>query len=321
MDFSLETLTAAINELPHQPTALGDSGLFSYDGVATLTVDIEKKGGLLSLVNTAPRGAPGESVGRDARNLRTFRVPHIPLNDQILADEVQGVRLFGTADQPEPVEARLDSVLAMGKMRLDYTLEAHRIGALKGIVLDKDGSVLYDFFTEFGVAQQTLDFALDTATTEVRAKCDEALDLAADELGGVMMTGAIGWCGASFFRNLITHKTTKESYLGQAEAAQLRSAMPDSFDYGGITFRKYRGRIGATPMIADNDCFIVPTGVPDLLIGRFAPAPYNETVNTKGLPMYAKAIEKRNGTGYDVEMQTNPFHACTRPRAIIRGTI
>lgn len=321
MDFSLETLTAAINELPHQPTALGDSGIFEYDGVATLTVEVEKKGNTLSLVATAPRGSGGEAIGRDERNLRNFRVPHIPLADQIMADEVQGVRMFGTTDQPEPLQARMNSVLAIGKARLDYTLEYHRMGALKGIVYDKDGSVLYNFFTEFGVAQNELDFALDVTTTETRAKCDEALDLIADELGGVMMTGAIGWCGADFFRSITTHKTTKESYLGQAEAAQLRSAMPDSFDYGGITWRKYRGRVGATPMIATTDAYIVPTGVPSLLIGRFAPAPYNETVNSKGMPMYAKAIEKRNGTGYDIEMQTNPFHACTRPRAIVKATI
>lgn len=321
MDFSLETLTAAINELPHVPTALGDSGLFSYNGVATLTVDIEKKGNTLGLVGTAPRGSGGEAIGRAERNLRTFRVPHVPMTDQIMADEVQGVRQFGQELQAEPLQARINDVLTIGKQRLDYTLEYHRMGALKGIVYDKDGAVLYNFFTEFGVEQNVLDFALDQAATEVRAKCDEALDRAADELGGVMMTGAVGWCGADFFRSLITHKTTKESYLGQAEAAQLRAAMPDSFDYGGITFRKYRGKVGSTPMIAATDCFIVPTGVPELLIGRFAPAPYNETVNTLGLPMYAKAIEKRNGTGYDIEMQSNPFHACTRPRAIIKATI
>ena len=57
MDFSLETLTAAINELPHLPTQLGDSGLFEYDGVATLSIDIEKEGHTLSLVPTAARGA------------------------------------------------------------------------------------------------------------------------------------------------------------------------------------------------------------------------------------------------------------------------
>lgn len=321
MDFSLETLTASINDIPHLPTQLGDSGLFEYAGVPTLTVAIEKKGFALDIVATAARGAPGQSMGRDARELRDFRVPHLPLYDQIMADEVQGVRQFGTADQPEALETRVNDVLRIGKGRLDYTLEAHRVGALKGIVYDKDGSVLYNFFTEFGVAQQTLDFALDVTTTEVRSKCDEALDLSHDVLAGVMMTGAIGWCGKNFFRSLVVHKSVKETYLNQAQAAELRGAVPDSIDFGGINFRRYRGKIGATPMIADDECFIVPSGVPGLLLGRFAPAPYNETVNTIGLPMYAKAIEKRNGTGYDLEMQSNPLHVCTRPRAIIRATV
>lgn len=321
MDFSLETLTAAINEMPHKPTLLGDSGLFSYNGVATLTVDIEKEGYALSIVGTAPRGSAGESIGRKSRNTRTFRIPHIPLNDQIMADEVQGVRQFGTTDQPEPLQKRLDDVMALGMQRLDYTLEFHRMGALKGIVYDKDNSVLFDFFTEFGVAQNTLDFELDVATTDVRGKCDQALDLIAEELGGTMMTGAVAWCGAGFFRSLITHKSTKETYLNQAQAAELRGAIPESFDFGGITFRKYRGKVGGVAMVGDADCYIVPTGVPDLLIGRFAPAPYNETVNTLGLPIYAKGIEKRNGTGWDIEMNTSPIHVNTRPRAVIKGSV
>lgn len=318
MDFSLQTLTAAIIEMPHLPTQLGDSGLFTYAGVPTLTVDIEKQGNTLALVQTAPRGAPGQAMGRKGRNIRTFRLPHLPLNDQVLADEVQGVRAFGTTDEPEPLQRRVNEVMQLGVNRLDYTLEYHRMGALKGIVFDADGSELFNYFTEFDVAQNSMFFGLDSASTEVRAKCDEACDLIADELGGIMMTGVEAYAGKTFWRSLITHKTTKESYLGQAEAAQLRSAMPDTFDYGGINWKRYRGKVGSTPMVADDEAYIVPTGVPDLLIGRFAPANYNETVNTVGLPIYAKGIEKRNGTGWDLEMQSNPIHILTRPRAVIK---
>lgn len=321
MDFSLETLTAAINELPHLPTQLGDAGLFDYAGVATLTVDIEKQGHTLALVPTTARGAPAQAMGRKTRNLRTFRIPHLPLADQVLADEVQGVRAFGTTDQPEPLDRRVTEVLQLGVQRLDYTLEYQRVGALKGIVYDADGSVLYNFFDEFDVAQNTLDFELDTAATEVRTKCDEAFDLIADELGGIMVTGADAWVGKTFWRSLITHKTVKETYLNQSQASELRSALPDTFDFGGINFRRYRGKVGATPMVADNEAYIVPRGVPQLLIGRFAPANYNETVNTIGLPLYAKGLEKRNGTGWDLEMQSNPIHINTRPRAVIKATI
>lgn len=319
MDFSLETLTAAINEMPHQPTQLGDSGLFEYAGVSTLIVEIEKKGYTLGIVNTAPRGASGELMGRTHRDLRPFRVPHLPLFDQVMADEVQGVRQFGTTDQPEPLEAKINEVMALGKGQLDYTLEYHRVGALKGIVYDKDGTVLHNFFTEFDVAQQTHDFNLDNGDTDVREECDIVLEKISDHLGGVTMTGAVAWCGKTFFRDLVGHPSVKQTYLNQAQAAELRTQLPDSVDVGGIIFRRYRGSVGGTAMIGDGDCYIVPTGVSQLLIGRFAPAPYNETVNTVGLPFYAKAIEKRNGTGWDLEMQTNPLHVCTRPRAIIKG--
>lgn len=321
MDFSLETLTAAINDMPHLPTQLGDSGLVTYDGVATTSVDLESDGYTIQLVQSAARGAPGQSIGRGQRKLRNLRLSHLPQEDAIMADEVQGVRAFGTTDQPEPLQDRMNKVLLIGSQNNDYTLEYHRVGALKGIVYDKSGAVLHNFFDEFGVTQNTLDFELDTASTEVRSKCDQALDLIADELQGVMMTGAIAFCGRDFFRSLITHKTTKESYLATAEAAALRGAMPNSFDYGGVTWVKYRGSVGGVPMIANNEAYIVPLGVPGLLIGRFGPAPYNETVNTKGLPMYAKAKENEQGTGWKVWMQSNPIHINTRPRAIIKATV
>lgn len=62
-------------------------------------------------------------------------------------------------------------------------------------------------------------------------------------------------------------------------------------------------------------------GVPDLFITRFAPADYNETVNTPGLPFYSRAIEKRNGKGYDLEVQMNAISVCTRPQTLRRLTL
>ena len=49
--------------------------------------------------------------------------------------------------------------------KMDATLEHLRIGAIKGQILDADGSaVIYDLFTEFGVtAHAEIDFDLDNA--------------------------------------------------------------------------------------------------------------------------------------------------------------
>jgi hypothetical protein len=45
-----------------------------------------------------------------------------------------------------------------------------------------------------------------------------------------------------------------------------------------------------------------------------------ETVNTIGLPYYAKQEELRMGKGIDLESQSNPISICTRPRAVIKLT-
>lgn len=322
MDFSLQTLTAAINELPHLPSQLGDSGLFEYAGVATTTVHVEKQGGTLSLVASKARGAPGSPIGRDSRNLRPFIVPHLPLNDALLADEVQGVRAFGSENAPLPVQTKLNEVMKKGMNRLDYTLEHMRVGALKGIVYDHDGTtVLHDFFAEFGVAQNTLSFALGTDTTKIRAKCNQVIKSLTQELGGTMATGFEAYCGADFWEQFITHKMVEATYLNQAAANDLRGSTQDAVTFGGITWRPYRGIANGADMIGANDSYVVPRGVPGLLIGRFAPADYIDTVNTLGLPIYAKGIEMRNGKGWDIEMQSNPIHILTRPRAVMKATL
>ncbi len=320
--FQLEVLTAAINEIPHLPSMLGDDGLFEYAGVASKSIRVEKQGTVLALVASKPRGSAGSEIGRTARTLRPFDLVHLPLEDRILADEVQGVRQFGTDGTLTPLQARINEVLQLAMRRIDLTLEYHRVGCLKGQVIDADGTtVLHDMFTEFGVAQNVIDFELDSATTLVRTKCATALDAIEDELGGVPYTDVVAYCGRTYWTSLIEHKSVKETYLNQVQAAQLRGNPTETLDFGGIRWKKYRGAANGSQMIGANDAYIVPRGVPGLLLGRFGPGDYNDTVNTVGHPVYAQGIPMRNNKGWDVEVQSNVIHLSTRPRAIIKATV
>jgi len=46
-----------------------------------------------------------------------------------------------------------------------------------------------------------------------------------------------------------------------------------------------------------------------------------ETVNTMGLPLYAKSEPLPLGKGYRLEAQSNPLNLVTRPAAMIKLTI
>jgi Phage major capsid protein E len=61
-----------------------------------------------------------------------------------------------------------------------------------------------------------------------------------------------------------------------------------SFEYCGIVFEEYRGRVGTGDFTDASKAYFFPVGVPGLFRQYNAPADFVETANTIGLPRYAK---------------------------------
>jgi hypothetical protein len=64
---------------------------------------------------------------------------------------------------------------------------------------------------------------------------------------------------------------------------------------------------------------IFPVGVPGLYRTVYAPADYIETVNTLGLPRYARQWQSANGKRVEMESQMNALSYCTRPKVLMVG--
>lgn len=319
--FSTMTLTAAIQDVPFVPGRVGELGWFDEEGIFDTTVVIEKENNTLVLVENKPRGSNGQVVGADKRTGIPFQTTHLPQLGAIMADQVTGVRSFGSDNTRETVQAVINKQLEKMRRNLDATHEWQRLGALKGKILDSDGvTVIADIFDRFGLAQQTVGMALNSDTTAVRAKCSQIMDKIEDALGawGFKTTRAL--CGKSFWESLITHKKVEETYLNYQAAAELRGDTREAFEFGGIIWERYRGKVNGKAFIDDDEAYAVPEGVPDLLISRFAPADYMEAVGTMGLPYYTKADMMKRDKGIELEAQSNPIHLCTRPRSIIKLT-
>lgn len=316
--FRLVTLTAAINKIPYQPRRLGQMGLFQERGISTLSVAVEEYNGTLSLVSPQPRGAPGTPVGSGSRKMRDFRAPHIPVVASILADEVMGVRAFGSESEAETLQSLVSERLLEMRNRLEYALETHRVKAVKGTYVDANGDDV-SLFTAFGVSQQTKAVGLHaTNSSAIRQKAFEVRKQIREGLGGLPWSSVRVLCGDDFWAALIEDKDTKATYLNQAAANDLRGDPTQSFTAFGMTWEWYEGTTDAN---MGSDAYAIPMGVPGLFITRFAPANYEEAANREGLPYYAKAEPMRFGKGYDLEAQSNPLNLCTRPRAIIKLTI
>ena len=137
--FTMVALTDAINKMPYVPGRIGQLGLFREQGVSTTSVMIEEREGSLNLVETTARGAPAIQNTTNKRKARSLVVPHVALEDTILADEVQNVRAFGSESMLEGVQAVVNQRMSEMATKMDATLEHLRIGAIKGQILDADG--------------------------------------------------------------------------------------------------------------------------------------------------------------------------------------
>ena len=100
---SMANLTAAINLLPNRYGRLESLNLFPVKPVRFRQILIEEKNGVLNLLPTLPVGSPGTVGQRDKRKMRSFVVPHIPHDDVVLPEEVQGLRAFGSESELETV--------------------------------------------------------------------------------------------------------------------------------------------------------------------------------------------------------------------------
>lgn len=327
--FTVRSLTDAINKIPFVPGRAGIVADWRENGITTTTIWIESKSGVITLVDPSARGGPGASTAKRGREGRPLPIPHYQLDDAVYADEVQNVRAFGQETAVQMVMARVNErQTELSQLRLDPTLEYQRLGALRGMILNADGSVLLDLYDAFGEEpQDEVDFNLDAATDngDIRKTCAQVARMTARSLGGSTFRSIHAFCGDNFYDALVKAKETRATFLNQQEATQLRGPSAFmTFQFGEITFENYRGGTGieeAEPFIEPDKCHIFPLGVPGLYRTVNAPADYIETVNTTGLPRYTKQYRMPNDKGITLEVQANSLSYCTRPRVLIKGKL
>lgn len=321
--FTTTSLTAAINKAPYKPARIGQMGLYRRVPISTLSVFIEEMEGKLSLLTTKRRGGGGSTMAtRETRKVRPFSIYHIPHDDALLADDIQGVRAFGSEMQLEILSQKTNEKLMRLRQNHEATHEYHRIGGIKGIITDGDGSTeLLNLFTEFGLSQQLFyfDFANNTS---IKTTCMEVYDWMEEAVGASPWTSIHAMVGKTFWKELLTSPEVEAAFDRANNGSFLRENQTTgsrSFEYCGITWESYRGAVGATKFVADDAAHFFPVGVPDLFLEHFGPADFIETVNTMGVPVYVKQETMKFDKGVELHSQSNPLYICTRPGLLGKG--
>jgi len=320
--FSVISLTASVNKLPFVPAWIGQQGLFTFRSITTPTAVLEERNGKLYLIPTSARGTMSQMASGNDRKVRTFRVPHMQLNAAVMADDVSGIRAFGTEDQLESVNQVVNDKLETLRQSHEYTHEWHRLGAIKGVILDADGSTeIYDLFDEFGLTQDEIEFDFTDADMDVKTQAIAVKRLVEDALGMAPYQYVQALVGDDFFDALVKHASVKGAYEAYQEGRFSMEDQRAGFEFPtGIRWHNYRGKVGSTPLVAADECHFYPVGVPELFLEICAPADFIEAVNTPGQLLYAKQERLRYDTGVELHTQSNVLEICTRPQCLVKGT-
>ena len=323
--YSLAEMTQAINILPNLYTRLGQIGLFRFQGVTQRAVIIEQREGVLSLLPSVPLGAPATVGNRETRSMRSFALPWIPHDDVILPSDIQGMPLLARSDAPDRLAEVMTEKLTLMRRKHAQTREYMEMNALRGIVKDGAGTTLYNYFTEFGLEQISVDFVFGTAGTNIQGKVRTTLRAIEDNLLGETMTTAHALVSSEFFDKLISHPKTEEAYkfFSATGGQPLREDMRRAFPFAGIFFEEYNGSAtlstgSAERFIPTGEGIAFPMGTFDTFTTYGGPANLLEAANTVGLPLYARQHLDEKGRWIDLMTEASILPVNKRPRIAIR---
>lgn len=318
--FQLTELSQTIIDIPRVPTLLGDLGVFTESGMTGLTFMIERQGSSIKVLPTAPRGGVREPVALGPRKLFPLAAFHIPATWSVMADEVQGVRAFGSTTEVMQVKDIVKQKLDVVKGSFDLTHEWQRVGALKGLVKDADGSTLLDLYDAFDMTQTNVAWDL-SGSGDPKVLAQNLKFAMQAKMGGRSFARIRVICSLSFFQAFVGNAKMAKAWDLWNQGQFYRDDQTNS-DFvwlnGQFAFTIYNGMVGETPMLEDGYAYAYPEGVPGLFQSKFAPADYMETVNTVGLPYYAKQEPMAFNKGVVGESQSNPLHYCSLPEAVFK---
>jgi Phage major capsid protein E len=346
--FTSVTLTEAVERNPYKPDGLGNLRLFEPKPIRTKALAVEQRQGRLVIIPTSARGAPPTERITEKRQARYFEAPRIATADTVYASELMDVREFGTESVMMQVQAevarRLNGPTGLTS-NIEYTWERHRLGAIQGLLLDADGTVLFNWFEEFGIDQPVeIGFNLAQANPPdgvLRTTCNQVVR-GMTRAGQGAFTGRtkiVGLCGDDFWDFLVNHPDVTKTYYNWLQAAELRQgtafrgtgddANPFSANasmltpmlFGDIYWINYRGSDDLVSVAIPSDRVkFFPQGGNDVFTVAWAPSDTAQWINKPGKPTYVLPIMDRDRQKWwRMEVESYPLHICTRPEVLFSG--
>ena len=320
------TLTGAINRVPSRYDRVSRLGIFQPAPVTTKVFSMDDIITSVLMLNPVPTGGTVPMMGNSTRKHIGLETSRYPLDFVIRPSDIQGVRAWGS-EADETYANVLTRKMESKRASFDQTAEYLRVGAIKGVLKNPDGTTVYDFFQVFNVTPKVINFALGNGATNVGGKCREVARWMEDNLLGESFSGLVALCGPTFWEALVTHASVKENFLNVIRQQDI--GVDDyrivGFLHQGIRFIEYAGRGydsasgSLVNFIEPNEAHVVPIGT-SAFQEVYSPPDHIDWVNTPGQYMYTSSALLDHGQGVSVRSEMNILPWMRTPQLLVKLT-
>lgn len=334
--FKTTEMTDAINELENQYGYINSRNYFNMKstGQTAIIFDVNKHD--ITLLPQVNRGDHSATQGKE-REVDTFalKLAYFKHQDRLMTEDIQGWRQPGQEIQETLARATAEKLQDM-RMAADQSTEYMKLQAFKGVFKTPDGKVVADMFTQFGVTQKEIDFALATSSTKVDDKIAELKRYIAKNVKqGGAISGVEVLVDPIFFDKLVSHPEIRDAWkfyqnsgtqrLRDDLANYMQWGVMDVFEHRGVRFMSYDATFNlpngtAEQAIADNNGHAYGLGVRDLFRGYSGPSNKLSQANQPGREMFVRQYVDDRDEYVDFELEMAPLYFCTKPASLVKLT-
>ncbi len=341
LPYSNVDLTTEVNKLPNTFGLLNALGIAPGEAKRSRLVRIDYREGQIVVLSHQEPGGPGEITDDGAQSGIILSIPHFTHFENILVGDIDGLlEVVNGQITDVSLDAELERKLITIRKNHSITREFLRLGMLRGEIKDGKLRTLYNLYDVFGVEKKEVDFALGTAGTDVRQKCEEVSDHILSNAKGETVGGVESVVDTKFFSKLISHSKVEKFWLQaqnssvhtQLERQRLGGNWGRVFEFGDIIWREYKGglpvksndgSISTLKNVDDNSGTVYPSGTQSMFRTFDGPAYHIDRVNQAPTvdeegSIFISTKELDHGVGLELKSQSNMLAICKQPDCLVQ---
>lgn len=334
-------LSEEVNKLPNTFGLLNALNIAPSEPKRSRMVRIDFRDGQIVVLAHQEPGAPGEVTGDDTQTGFIIAIPHFVHLESILVGDIDGLlEVVNGEITVRSLDAELERKLVIIRKNHAITREFLRLGMLRGEIKDGKLRTLYNLYDTFGVEKKVVEFALGTAGTKVREKCEEVVDHIVGNTKGETVGAVEAVVDSKFFSKLISHASVEKFWV-QAQNSGLHTTLERQrlggnwgrvFEFGDIVWREYKGglpvkgsdgKITTVKNVDDNSGTAYPAGTQSMFRTYDAPAYHLDQVNRAPTEeedgsIFISTELLKHGAGIEMKSQSNMLAICKQPDCLVQ---